>query len=209
MMGTLFFQTRSTAPRWVPLFLVLALQLPLGSAAEPSSKGKLDPMPSAKNDALRVADIWDPLGSDHEYWTPERFDKAHEKRMLRHWTFTQNGVPEPYRGLVNPLGLTPRVVQAGGIVYKDWCADCHGETGMGDGDFALSLHPSPALLAFMIQVPMAVDEYLIWSISEGGGAFGTDMPAFGDPLKTEEIWAVISYMRAGFPAVEEPAAHTP
>lgn len=208
-MDTLFFPPRPTTPRWIPLFLAFVLQIPLGSVAQTSSNDELDPTPSAQNDALRVADIWDPLGSDREYWTPELFDKAHEKRLRRHWTFTQNGVPEPYRGLVNPLGLTPTVVQAGSIVYKNWCADCHGETGMGDGVFALSLRPSPALLAFLIQVPMAVDEYLVWSISEGGSAFGTDMPEFSELLSIEEIWAVISYMRAGFPTVEELDAQKP
>jgi mono/diheme cytochrome c family protein len=46
---------------------------------------------------------------------------------------------------------------------------------------------------------MAVDEYLLWTISEGGKPFDTDMPAFKDVLTPEEIWQVIAFMRAGFP----------
>ena len=61
-----------------------------------------------------------------------------------------------------------------------------------------ALSPSPALLAYMIRRPIAVDEYLLWTISEGGKQFATDMPAFKDKLAREEIWKIIAYMRAGF-----------
>jgi len=70
---------------------------------------------------------------------------------------------------------------------------------MGDGEVANSLNPSPALLAYMIQMPMSVDEYMLWSISDGGAAFGTAMPAFKDVLNQNEIWKIVTYMRAGFP----------
>jgi mono/diheme cytochrome c family protein len=51
----------------------------------------------------------------------------------------------------------------------------------------------------MISMPMAVDEYLLWTISEGGKPFGTAMPTFKDTLTKEQIWKVIAFMRAGFP----------
>ncbi len=70
---------------------------------------------------------------------------------------------------------------------------------MGDGEAAQSLSPSPALLSYMVNMPMAVDEYLIWSVSDGGMAFGSDMPAFKDTLTQAEIWKIIAFMRAGFP----------
>jgi mono/diheme cytochrome c family protein len=74
---------------------------------------------------------------------------------------------------------------------------------MGDGEAGKSLTPSPALLAWMIQRPVAVDEYLLWTISEGGTEFKTGMPAFKDTLSREEIWKIVAYMRAGFPDVEQ------
>ena len=70
---------------------------------------------------------------------------------------------------------------------------------MGDGEAAKALDPSPALLAYMIQMPMSVDSYMLWSISEGGEAFGTAMPAFKEVLTKDEIWKIVTYMRAGFP----------
>ena len=55
-------------------------------------------------------------------------------------------------------------------------------------------------------MPMAVDEYLLWSISEGGEAFETSMPAFEATLSREEIWKIVAYLRAGLPSVTEETA---
>ena len=54
----------------------------------------------------------------------------------------------------------------------------------------------------MIQRPISVDEYLLWSIAEGGKQFDTEMPAFKDTLAREDIWKIIAYMRAGFPGAD-------
>ncbi len=66
----------------------------------------------------------------------------------------------------------------------------------------MRLSPSPALLAYMIRRPIAVDEYLLWTISEGGAQFGSKMPAFKDKLGRDDIWRVVAYMRAGFPSAD-------
>ena len=58
------------------------------------------------------------------------------------------------------------------------------------------------LLAHLIRMPDAVDEYLLWAISDGGKPFGTKMPAFKDALTEEQIWQIVTYMRAGFPAMD-------
>ena len=81
-------------------------------------------------------------------------------------------------------------------------ASCHDASGMGHGDAGLALYPSPALLAHLLRMPQAVDEYLLWAISEGGESFGTAMPVFKDALGRERIWQIITYMRAGFPAMD-------
>ena len=52
-------------------------------------------------------------------------------------------------------------------------------------------------------MPMAGDEYLLWTVSEGGQRFGTDMPAFKDTLTEDQIWSIIAYMRAGFPSSQQ------
>ena len=58
----------------------------------------------------------------------------------------------------------------------------------------------------MIQRPISVDEYLLWSIAEGGKQFDTEMPAFKDALAREDIWKIIAYMRAGFPGAGRSSA---
>ena len=46
----------------------------------------------------------------------------------------------------------------------------------------------------------ALDSYLIWSISDGGKAFGTEMPAYKRRLSENQIWQIITFMRSGFGA---------
>jgi mono/diheme cytochrome c family protein len=103
------------------------------------------------------------------------------------------------------VGYTIKAIEAGGPLYVDHCQRCHGETGLGNGDLAPDLSPTPALLAYLVQQPIAGDQYLLWSISEGGKQFGTAMPAFKSELSQEQIWQIIAYLRAGFPALGDEA----
>jgi hypothetical protein len=45
------------------------------------------------------------------------------------------------------------------------------------------------------------DSYLYWTIAEGGGAFGTAMPAQKDTLSADEIWSVIRFLQAWISAI--------
>ncbi len=144
-------------------------------------------------------DMWDPGWTQRPMWEPGQMGQGQRQRMVRHWTFMHNGVPSQYRGQTSTVALTEESIREGATLYADNCARCHGPTGGGDGEAGRALNPSPALLSHMIRMPMAVDEYLLWTVSEGGEALGTDMPAFKDVLTQEEIWQVIAFMRAGFP----------
>jgi len=144
-------------------------------------------------------DWWNPYGAREEEWQPHRLGPTQRSRMVRHWTYLNQGVPEAYRGSKNPFGADFAAVKQGAALYAEHCARCHGATGNGDGREGRGLSPSPALLSHMIRVPLAVDEYLLWSISDGGGDFGSDMPAFGEVLDPAPVWKIISFMRAGFP----------
>ena len=115
-------------------------------------------------------------------------------------------VPEGYLATTNDVGYTTRAIAAGGPLYLAHCQQCHGESGLGNGELAMSLTPSPALLAYLVQQPIAIDQYLLWTISEGGEAFGTAMPAFKKVLSQDEIWEIVAYLRAGLPVVETEGA---
>jgi mono/diheme cytochrome c family protein len=146
-------------------------------------------------------DQWSPGGMQHDNWRRETMGSGQRQRMLRHRTFMNEGVPTAYRGARSTVQTTVDTVAAGRALYEANCASCHGATGMGDGEAGRSLSPPPALLSYMVRMPMAVDEYLLWSISDGGERFNTDMPAFRDALSEDEIWKIVVFMRAGFPPV--------
>jgi mono/diheme cytochrome c family protein len=149
-------------------------------------------------------DYWQPLWMQRELWGPGNMPPGMRARLLRHYTFMHFGVQKEYQGAKSTVGGSKEAIGAGARLYAERCASCHGKSGLGDGAGPRSLLPSPALLAFMVQRPIAVDEYLLWSIAEGGKQFDTEMPAFKDTLARDDIWRIIAYMRAGFPAAGGP-----
>ena len=54
----------------------------------------------------------------------------------------------------------------------------------------------------MIGMPTVTDAYLMWTISDGGDALGTDMPAYADALTQEQRWQLLGYMQNGFRKAE-------
>lgn len=120
-------------------------------------------------------------------------------RLVRHRTYMIEGVPEGYQGVSSPIPRSREAVTAGGFLYATHCAACHGRKGRGGGDAGRTLKPSPALKTYISRRPWAADEYLIWSVAEGGVEFGSSMPAFREQLTRQEMWQIIAYMRAGFP----------
>ncbi len=132
-------------------------------------------------------------------WTPDILTPMHEQRTERHRAFIQGGVPVEYLNQSSPYPKAGGVIREGSKVYAKHCIACHGPRGMGDGSAGKDLAPSPALLSYLEKEPQTADGYLLWTITEGGQAFGSDMPAFKDLLSEREIWQVVIYMRAGFP----------
>ncbi len=149
------------------------------------------------------SDMWNPNWMQRDMWRRGQMGSGMQQRMARHWTFMHEGIPAAYQGARNPFASDTKIINEGRTLYQQNCASCHGTTGLGDGELANSLNPSPALLAYMIQMPMSVDPYMLWSISEGGEAFGTAMPAFKDALTRDEIWKIITFMRSGFPVEQQ------
>ena len=141
-----------------------------------------------------------PMGWNFKNLSPEQ-----QQRMLRFSAFVNKKVPEEYLTAENDVGYTTNAIAAGGPLYLAKCAKCHGDTGLGNGELAYSLNPSPALLAYLMQQPIAIDQYLLWTISEGGKEFGTAMPSFKSELTKDQIWQIVAYLRAGFPTVGDAA----
>ena len=45
--------------------------------------------------------------------------------------------------LMVPRGAAAQDAAAGKVVYDKWCASCHGETGIADGEGATRMLPPP------------------------------------------------------------------
>jgi len=178
--------------------LVLSAGLALAALAADTLAQTQEPTP-----APRGFDYWQPDWMVRELWGPGHMPRGMMVRLLRHTTFMQYGAPKAYQGRKSTVPLSPETIAAGRRIFSENCASCHGRNGLGNGEAGKSLSPSPALLAYMIRRPISVDEYLLWTISEGGAQFGTEMPAFKDKLSGEDIWRVVAFMRAGFPQPQD------
>jgi mono/diheme cytochrome c family protein len=123
-------------------------------------------------------------------------DRRWQMSMVRHRYVMQYGIPQRYHGKINPLSPTPDNLQAGANLYQTHCAQCHGADGYGDGPAGKNLQPPPSNLGVLMQMGMmARDEYLYWTIAEGGTALNTAMPAFKNTLSENDIWQLILHLR--------------
>jgi len=113
--------------------------------------------------------------------------------------YRRNGAPAPYRGKASPLAPTPADIREGATLYADNCAACHGARGLGDGEDGRELNPRPSNLAGSLRMRMLRDDFVLWTVAEGGERFGSAMPPFKDALFETEIWKILAAMRAGFP----------
>ncbi len=118
--------------------------------------------------------------------------------VKRHRLYMHGGLPAEYSGKKNPYKPTPEILKRGEEIYAQQCQACHGEDGKGDGPAAKGLNPKPSDLSFIMKRHIATDEYLFWTISEGGKPIGSAMPSYKDILSEKDRWAVILYLRDRF-----------
>jgi mono/diheme cytochrome c family protein len=98
-------------------------------------------------------------------------------------------------------------VDRGKVIYKEYCSQCHGATGKGDGPAASGLEPKPAVHANMAfdKLPM---EYLYNVVNHGGRSVGksTSMPYWGLTIGQQGVADVIAYLKVTFKGGAEVAA---
>jgi mono/diheme cytochrome c family protein len=108
-------------------------------------------------------------------------------------------VPEADRKRVNPVDGQPDAVAAGGRVFEDHCAKCHGDDALGRGK-------RPSLRSGRVQ--HATDGEIFWLLRNGNLPKG--MPtwaALPEPMR----WQIIAYVKslgATAPAAAASAADT-
>jgi mono/diheme cytochrome c family protein len=148
-----------------------------------------------------AADAQPPQPAEQARWPAGDAKKWPRNMGLpRHHLATAWGVPAAYAKVSNPLESTAATVRHGAKIYAANCVSCHGPSGQGDGKAARNLSPPPGNLAWLVQLPPPrLDAFMYWTVIEGGGAFGTAMPAFRDNLSNDDIWAVVAYIEARLP----------
>ena len=87
---------------------------------------------------------------------------------------------------------TPAMIAKGGAYYGTACAHCHGGPGLGQNPVALSMTPRPQYLIH--EVGTFSDRELFWIVKHG--VKYSAMPAYPAQDRDDEVWSVVSFLRA-------------
>ena len=104
----------------------------------------------------------------------------------------------------NPLLSSPKNIEAARGSYKESCAECHGDTGKGDGPRSRKLFTDPSDLTNAASMGLRTDGALFFQISEGH----RPMPEFKTKLTEEQRWQLVLLMRS-LSATEDPKKESP
>jgi len=102
-------------------------------------------------------------------------------------------LPADFAGKRNPLGGADAIA-AGGRLFQENCASCHGDRADGHGPASVGLDPPPANFRAGTVLAQHSDAYLYYRVSAGKP--GTAMPSFHGALGETQRWQVVSYLRS-------------
>ena len=94
--------------------------------------------------------------------------------------------------LKNPTPGDPKSIENGKILYEKLCAECHGDTGKGDGMMAADLEVKPPDLTDSAWEHGATDGEIFVMIRDGSRK---GMTPFGKKMAARAIWDVVNYVR--------------
>jgi mono/diheme cytochrome c family protein len=100
-------------------------------------------------------------------------------------------VPEDAKRMKNPVEPSSAALASAHSVYLDKCANCHGDTGKGDGPEAATHDPRPASFADSRRMNAMTDGEIFYRITNGR----RPMPAFKNRLTEEQRWQLVLLIR--------------
>jgi len=100
-------------------------------------------------------------------------------------------VPEEVKKMKNPLAPSVTTLKAARGIYRDECAQCHGERGKGDGPEAAMHSPAPSDITDVRHMNTVTDGELFYQISEGR----KPMPSFKKRLTGDQRWGLVLLVR--------------
>ncbi len=97
-----------------------------------------------------------------------------------------------------------RAEERGLMIFRHYCAHCHGAYGYGDGPNSFGLETPPRDLQ-AVEMDSRTDEELLQVITDGGAAHGFSrlMPPWGQTLEPNRIADLVAMIRI-LPDLEEP-----
>lgn len=119
-------------------------------------------------------------------------DNDHMKHMSEVREMLKENLPGDYEKPLQPF--TKEDVSKGEIIYQQYCANCHGVTGKGDGPMAASLRIQPADFTDTAHASYYSDRGRLWIIQNG--IHGTPMVGWSDTLGAEGTMHVYAYVQS-------------
>lgn len=101
-------------------------------------------------------------------------------------------VPDAAKRVPNPLKPSQADLPRAQRVYLDKCAECHGDSGKGDGSQGKMYDPLPTNFTDAQQMDKVSDGELFYKISEGH----RPMPSFKKRLTEEQRWQLVLFLRS-------------
>jgi mono/diheme cytochrome c family protein len=101
-------------------------------------------------------------------------------------------VPEEAKARKNPLEPSEAALQSAKVLYGESCANCHGDSGKGDGSEAMRYNPKPADFTDGLHMNTVTDGTLFYQISQGR----KPMPAFKRRMTEDQRWQLVLLVRA-------------
>ena len=101
-------------------------------------------------------------------------------------------VPEEAKRVQNPLKPWQGNLPAAKRLYLDKCAECHGDSGKGNGSQAKMYDPRPTDFSDAAHMSSVSDGELFYKISEGH----RPMPGFKKRFTEEQRWQLVMFLRS-------------
>lgn len=100
-------------------------------------------------------------------------------------------IPPEAKAMKNPLAPSDAAITAAKHLYSDQCANCHGDSGKGDGSDAMMYDPAPSDLTDAAKMSKVTDGEIYYQISEGR----KPMPSYKKKLTEEQRWQLVILVR--------------
>lgn len=102
----------------------------------------------------------------------------------------------------NPLAASESNYNAAKPIYNEYCANCHGDSGKGDGSDAMMYDPAPSDLTDASHMNKLSDGEIYYQITQGK----KPMPSFRKKLTEEQRWQLVILVRSFTNAIAFPPA---